>query len=92
MPDAGELAAWGLRPDDVKVPAVELWPEHCLALEVMRLMRTQWRVGFSGETGLDYAALPIVLRIAGVKRADQAQLLDDLRVMERAALEEIHRE
>jgi len=55
-------------------------------------MDTQWRVGVGGATGLDYGALPTVLRFLGVKRTEWSGVWDSLRVMERAALEEMHKD
>lgn len=52
---------------------------------------TQWRVGMSGATGLDYGALPTVLRLTGVPRADWPQVFDDLRLMEDAALAQMRK-
>lgn len=49
-------------------------------------MSTQWRSGFSGATGLDYSALPAVLRMTGMARKDWPQIFDDLRILEDAAL------
>jgi hypothetical protein len=52
---------------------------------------TQWRHGFSGRTGLDYGAVFQVFRHLGLKRKKQRQWFSDIRVMEAAALDEIHR-
>jgi len=41
----------------------------------------------AGPTGLDYAALPMALRMIGAARADWQQLMADIRVMESAALQ-----
>ena len=49
-------------------------------------LSTQWRTGMSGATGLDYAAVPAVLRLCGVKRADEGTVFEGLRVMEDVAL------
>lgn len=53
-------------------------------------MDTQWRVGVTGPTGLDYGVLPTVLRLMGVQRSQWPWIWDALRVMERAALEAMH--
>ena len=66
--------------------AVECWPEHQVAVSVFSKLSPQWRTGFAGATGLDYAALPTVFRLAGVPRADWPHLFEDIRVMERGAL------
>lgn len=54
-------------------------------------MATQWRIGMSGATGLDYAALPYVMRNCGVKQADRASVFDDVRALEDAALEKMRK-
>jgi hypothetical protein len=48
---------------------------------------TQWRVGVGGRSGLDYTAIPVALRLGGVKRSEWAHAFDGIRVMEDAALE-----
>lgn len=69
-----------------------LLPENQLPFDVFCAMDTQWRVGVGGATGLDYGALPTVLRLSGVKRAEWSGVWDSVRVMERAALEEMHKD
>ena len=53
------------------------------------LKLTQWRVGMSGPTGLDYAAVYPLLDRKATDSDEWEQLFDDLRVMESAALEAI---
>ena len=72
--------------------AVEVWLENESTLDVFLNMQTQWRVGMAGATGLDYGPLPFVMRTQGIKRSDWATILDGIRVMEIAALEEMHRD
>jgi Phage related hypothetical protein (DUF1799) len=55
-------------------------------VQVFLAMQTQWRTGMAGATGLDYAALPAVLRLTGLPRAQWPQVFDDLRAMEGEAL------
>jgi hypothetical protein len=50
-------------------------------------MSTQWRVSQAGATGLDYNALPVVLRLQQIPRARQAEIFEALRIMEETALE-----
>lgn len=50
-------------------------------------MSTQWRVGMAGATGLDYGALPHVMRLSGVPRKNWPDVFDGVRIMEDAALE-----
>jgi hypothetical protein len=47
-------------------------------------LQTQWRVGMNGPIGLDYGAADWLFRLYLVK--DPASLLEDLQVMEAAAL------
>lgn len=72
--------------DDYQQELVEVWPENYLSLQVFEAMATQWRTGMSGPTGLDYSALPIVMRQMQVPKGERKQLFDDIRVMEGAAL------
>lgn len=53
-------------------------------------MSTQWRSGFGGPTGLDYGALPSVLRLQGVPRADWSDTFECIRVLEAEALRVMH--
>lgn len=43
----------------------------------------------AGPTGLDYAAVPVVLRLIDIPRSQWAGVFEDLRVMEDAALTQI---
>ena len=62
-----------------------------MAVEVFAALGTQWRVGGMGSViGLDYAAIPPVLRMLRVKPAAWPELFGDLRVMERAALAQMN--
>ena len=62
------------------------------AVELFGLLRSQWRMvagfGVLAHLGLDYAAVEAVFRIRAIPRRDRAELLDDLRVMEGAYMEE----
>jgi hypothetical protein len=53
---------------------------------------TQWRTGMAGPTGLDYSAMPTVMRLTGVPRKEWPQVFDGLRLMEDAALEAMRKE
>lgn len=56
-------------------------------MAVFIAMATQWRVGMAGAIGLDYAAIPAVLRLCAIPRARHADIFDDLRAMEAEALD-----
>lgn len=55
---------------------------------MFRSMSTQWRTGMGGITGLDYNVLPWLMKMEGID--DEAAALNDVRIMERAALDLIH--
>lgn len=62
----------------------EVWPENWPAVEMFMRVQTQWRTAMSGIVGLDYTALAWLLTLYEVK--DQRSLLEELQVMEAAAL------
>lgn len=76
--------------DEASGPAVELWPDNVLSVNAFIAMSTQWRTGMNGATGLDYNALPFVMRMVGVEASDRAGVFDDIRTMEQAALCAMH--
>lgn len=87
MPDAfGDvppqlMALWATPRDDAP-DLVEVYPEHWTALSVFLAMQTQWRVGFGGETGLDYSALPMVYDCMGIEPGEKSAVFDALRQLE----------
>ncbi|WP_085600438.1 MULTISPECIES: DUF1799 domain-containing protein [unclassified Pseudomonas] len=65
---------------------VEVWPDVWPAFLVFEAMSTQWRVGACGATGLDYGALPSVIRMCGVPASSRQNIFSDVRQMEAEAL------
>lgn len=63
-----------------------VWPENWSALELFLRCDTQWVWTMGACTGLDYLRVEAVMRMDAIPRAARRSLLDDLRVMERAAL------
>lgn len=59
-----------------------MWPAVCL----FEALGTQWRLGPGGPSGLDYAAIPRIAKILGLKRRDLSEAFHDLRLMENEAL------
>lgn len=70
---------------------VEVWPDNWQAVRVFRAMRTQWRVGAVGPTGLDYSALQEVWRRLKVAPSDRDETFELIQIMEEVALEEMTR-
>ena len=62
----------------------EVWEENWPAVEMFLRCQTQWRTTMNGVLGLDYGALAWLLRLYEVE--DPRALLEDLQVMEAAAL------
>ena len=84
--DGGGITAFGFTEDDFA--PVEVWPENWEIFLLFRRLATQWRVGMGGPTGLEYGvAYRLLDDLAGGDREEWYRLLDDLRVLEQAALE-----
>lgn len=85
------MEALGFDPEDFEADAVEVWPENWLAIDLFCTLGTQWRVGMSGPTGLDYtAALACIAALHDdLPPAERTDLFRDLRAMEAAALSEL---
>lgn len=77
---------WGITEDQLERPPVPVWPENRQAVIVFLTMRTQWRVGMAGRTGLDYSALPEVWRRTKTPLDDRDECFELLRVLEVAAI------
>ena len=71
------------QPDD---SIVCLWPENVRAWGLWLRLQTQWRVGFDGKTGLDYAGVRACLDLCRIPRRLHARLFDLVHAMELAAL------
>ena len=61
-----------------------MWEENWPVVEMFLRAQTQWRTTMSGVLGLDYGAVAWLFMMYEVK--DQRALLEDLQVMEGAAM------
>jgi len=68
----------------------EVWPENWDAIEMWCRVQTQWRTSAGGAIGLDYGVLSWLFKMYAVE--DPRALLEDLQVMEGAALNAMNRE
>ena len=66
----------------------EVWEENWQVVEMFLRVQTQWRSTMSGVLGLDYAAVQWLFKLYEVD--DQRTLLEDLQVMEAAAMSAIN--
>jgi len=66
----------------------EVWEENWPVVEMFLRAQTQWRTTMNGVLGLDYGALAWLFKMYSVD--DPRALLEDLQVMEAAALATIN--
>ena len=62
----------------------EVWEENWPVVEMFMRVQTQWRTTMNGVLGLDYGALAWMFMMYEVQ--DQRALLEDLQIMEAAAM------
>ena len=75
-------------PEQDRSDDFEVWEENWPVLEMFLRCQTQWRTTMSGVLGLDYGAVAWVLKLYEVE--DQRSMLEDLQVMEAAAMATIN--
>jgi len=80
------MEAAGLSEDDYPDEIAEVWPENWRAYALFAFMRTQWRVGMAGATGLDYGPLHRKMDRMELAPDDYDDLEADIQTMEFAAL------
>ena len=69
---------WEGPPDEL-----EVYPDHWVPLQVVQAMGTQWNIGPTGRAvGLRYEALPVVLQLLQVPRADRSEVFMLVQVLE----------
>ena len=82
------MSAWGFSDDDYgNQDLVLILPDNLEAVNLFIDLSTQWRVGASGASGLDYNVLFQMLNMHRVPKKKWASLIDDIQVMEGQALE-----
>ena len=75
-------------PEQPRSDDFEVWEENWPVLEMFLRVQTQWRTTMSGVLGLDYGAVAWLFMMYEVK--DPRALLEDLQVMEAAAMATIN--
>ena len=66
---------------------VYLWPCNVPAWQAWQALRTQWRTGMAGATGLDYTAVCAWLRLQGYRGPQARDLMAGIQACEWATLE-----
>ncbi len=90
-PDLAEMQAAGLKPEDYSDDdEVQVWPESWPAIQLFQTLRTQWRVGLNGATGLDYGPLFVCLDRLDLDAPDRDDLFEDIQILEGYALSVMH--
>lgn len=87
---ADAMAAFGIyceEPVVIDDDEFWLWPENEAAFQLWLSLQSQWMVGMSGPTGLNYAGVEVCMRLRGTKKSEQRALFDSIQAMEQAALE-----
>ena len=84
-PDQLARTPW-YKKEDYKEPTVEVWPENWDALRLFSDNSTQWRTGPNGPAGLDYGVFFQILDRKRLTDEEYEAMLDQLRVIEIAAL------
>jgi hypothetical protein len=85
------LSAFGLTEADFGSQEFALWPDNERAVTLFTSIATQWRTGMGGPIGLDYNVLFHRLDRLKLESDDYEQLFFDLRMMEREALDILHK-
>lgn len=91
-PTAASLAGTAYKLSDFPEPRVEVWEESWDSILLFRQFSSQWRFGPNGPAALDLNVFQNVLDKRGVSREDYDRIMDDLCVIEGAALTQIHRQ
>ena len=70
---------------------MECWPENIDSLNLFIALQTQWRIGMSGATGLDYPAVFATIDRLHRDKTDarRDELFADVQIMEAAALKKM---
>ena len=86
-----DAKAFGLIMPEPEAPEhFEVWEQNWPAVEIFLRCQTQWRTTMAGVCGLDYSAVKWLFRLYEVK--DQPAVLEDLQVMEAAAIKILNKE
>lgn len=71
----------GLTDEDLDID-LDVLEDNLPAVRVWFAVQTQWRIGLDGPSGLDYAVLPAVLGLFGIRRKQRGEVFAALRILE----------
>lgn len=84
--DKHQAGLFGLQLEEIPEDIILVWDINWSAFNLFLALATQWRVGMGGATGLDYAVIPAVAKMLGIKKKELNAMFHDLQVMENEAL------
>lgn len=87
-PDAAQMAAFGITPEDMADEAVEVWPDCWAAVRFFDAIGPgAWSMGASGPVGIRPEAYREIRLALGITAAQWRELYPDVCTLESAALE-----
>lgn len=92
-PSAEQIARFGGAKtiEDFPEPEIDVWEENWESIELYVRNQTQWRSSVNGPTGLDYNVFYADMSRRAIPDDRQAELMDDIRIIESAARKEMSR-
>lgn len=95
-PTAAELNIWGMSrkewEEEDQSQELIVWPDNERAFDLFLRIRGQMLMGVNGPTGLNYLVMYHHTDRMGLSNQEFDELHDEMQVLERAALNEIHAE
>lgn len=85
------MSQFGFSLFDLDTTAVPVWPDNLAAINVLIAVSTQWRIGMSGATGIDYNVLPSVFKMMAIPDSDWPDTFECLRILEAEAMDVMNR-
>ncbi len=68
------------------IESFEVFPDNWDAFNVFYSLNTQWRVGPSGFTGLDYNTIPLMMKSMMIDESSLPEIMSGIMVLESEAL------
>jgi len=92
--DLKMMKVFGLTMDDYEDEhSVDVWPDNWRAVCFFEMLdQGNWNMGPGGPTGIRYEAFKEVRDIMKVTKKEWPEIFEAVRIMQRAALDEIYKE
>ena len=86
-PSAEYLSRFGLKPEDIEEPEIELWEENKLAFDCFMDNRDQWLVSTGGPFALNLVPVYSWLTDQDITGPDRRAVIADVRLIASGALQ-----